>query len=137
MSPFPGLPVTVRSSHIDMFGHVNHTRYLEYMEWARFQWASDLGVPLPELIRDQGIGPAIVRANLVFRRECKLGDELLVTARPVGARRGIGRLHQEIRDVRTDELVCSAEMAFVMLDLVNRRAVPLPEFFLRALPDPA
>ncbi len=131
---WPGLPVTVMSTHIDMFGHVNHTRYLEYMEWARFAWAAHFGNPLPELIRDQGIGPAIIRANLNFRRECRLGDELLVTASAVSARRGIGRIHQAIRDTRTDELVCDAEMSFVMLDLAARKAVSLPAFFLDQLP---
>jgi len=85
MLPWPGLPVTVMSTHIDMFGHVNHTRYLEYMEWARFAWAAHLGMPLPELVRDEGIGPAIIRATLSFRRECRLGDELLVTVRVVSA----------------------------------------------------
>ncbi|MDP2308018.1 MAG: thioesterase family protein [Pseudomonadota bacterium] len=134
MLPWSGLPVTVMSSHIDMFGHVNHTRYLEYMEWARFAWAAHLGVPLPELVRDEGIGPAIIRAALSFRRECRLGDELLVTVRVVSARRGIGRLHQDIVDRHTNERVCDAEMAFVMLDLATRKAVPLPAFFLDQLP---
>ncbi|MFN7145245.1 MAG: acyl-CoA thioesterase [Myxococcota bacterium] len=131
---WPGLRVSVMSTHIDMFGHVNHTRYLEYMEWARFAWAAHHGFPLPELIRDQGIGPAIIRANLNFRRECKLGDELLVTARAVSVRRGIGRIHQEIRDARTDERVCDGELMFVMMDLAARKAVPMPRFFLDRLP---
>jgi thioesterase-3 len=134
MLPWPGLPVTVMSTHIDMFGHVNHTRYLEYMEWARFAWAAHLGTPLPELVRDQGVGPAIIRATLSFRRECRLGDELLVTVRAVSARRGIGRLHQDIVDRHSGERVCDAEMAFVMLDLGTRKAVPLPPFFLTQLP---
>lgn len=130
---WPGLRITVMSTHIDMFGHVNHTRYLEYMEWARFAWAAHHGFPLPELVRDQGIGPAIIRANLNFRRECMLGDELLVTAKAMSSRRGIGRIHQEIHDVRTNERVCDAEMMFVMLDLKARKAVPMPKFFLDQL----
>jgi YbgC/YbaW family acyl-CoA thioester hydrolase len=133
LTPWPGLRVTVMSTHIDMFGHVNHTRYLEYMEWARFAWAAHHGVPLPQLIAEQGIGPAIIRAQLNFRRECKLGDELLVTATATSARRGIGKIHQEIRDAHTDERVCDAELSFVMLDLTARKAVPLPEFFLAQL----
>lgn len=133
-APWPGLRVTVMSTHIDMFGHVNHTRYLEYMEWARFAWAAHFDNPLPELIRDQGIGPAIIKAQLNFRRECKLGDELLVTARAVSARRGIGRIYQAIHDVRADALVCDGELSFVMIDLHARKAVPLPDFFLEQLP---
>jgi thioesterase-3 len=136
IAPWPGLRVAVMSTHIDMFGHVNHTRYLEYMEWARFAWAVHHENPLPDLIRDQGIGPAIIKAQLNFRRECKLGDELLVTARAASARRGIGRVYQSIVDVRTNELVCDGELAFVMLDLRARKAVALPAFFLDQLPKP-
>ncbi|MFO0000468.1 MAG: acyl-CoA thioesterase, partial [bacterium] len=105
-------------------------RYLEYKEWALFAWAAHFENPLPELIRDQGIGPAIIKAQLNFRRECKLGDELLVTARAVSARRGIGRIYQSIHDVRADALVCDGELSFVMIDLHARKAVPLPSFFL-------
>jgi thioesterase-3 len=134
-SDWPGIRVVVQSTHIDMFGHVNHTRYLEFFEWARFDWARHHGFPLPELIRDHHVGPAILRAQLHFRRECRLGDELLVTAAAHSARRGIGRIHQTIRKVETGEEVCEAEMSFVMLDLVERRAVPLPAQFLALLPE--
>lgn len=130
---WPGILVTVQSTHIDMFGHVNHTRYLEYFEWARFAWSAHHGFPLPEMVRDQHMGPAILRAQLHFRRECRMGDTLRVTARAVSARRGIGRIHQEIVDANTGEAVCQAEMTFVMLDLVERRAVPLPALFLALL----
>jgi thioesterase-3 len=128
---WPGLEVDVMSTHIDMFGHVNHTRYLEYMEWARFAWADHHGFPIPRMVSDHHVGPAILRAQLQFRRECRMGDRLRVTARALSARRSIGRIQQTIVDVRTDEVTCEGELTFVMLDLLNRRAAPLPEPFLR------
>jgi thioesterase-3 len=137
---WPGLRVDVMSTHLDMFGHVNHTRYLEYMEWARFAWADHHGFPIPELVERQRVGPAILRAQLQFRRECRMGDSLRVTVRAVSARRGIGRVHQSILDVRTGEVVCEGELTFVMLDLDARRAAPLPDAFValaRAASDPA
>jgi acyl-CoA thioester hydrolase/thioesterase-3 len=117
-----------------MFGHVNHTRYLEYMEWARFSWADHHGFPLPAMVRDEQRGPAILRAKLHFRRECRMGDDLIVTAEAAGATRGIGRIHQEIRDATTGDVVCSAEMTFVVIDLVKRKAVELPAKFLALCP---
>lgn len=131
---WPGLRVDVMSTHIDMFGHVNHTRYLEYMEWARFAWAEHHGFPIPRMVTEQRVGPAILRAQLQFRRECVMGDTLLVTARAVSARRGIGRIHQSLVDTRTDEVVCEGELTFVMLDLTARRAAPLPDPFLALVP---
>lgn len=134
MSTFPGLPVTVRSSHIDMFGHVNHTCYLEFMEWARFAWAEHGGAPIPKVIAEERVGPAILRADVRFRRECRLGDDLLVTVSPVSARRDIGRLHQSVIRVETGDVACEAELTFIMMNLDTRRAAPLPRVFLDLLP---
>jgi thioesterase III len=127
---WPGLRVTVQSSHIDMFGHVNHTRYLEYMEWARFAWADHHGFPIPRMIAERSIGPAVLRVQIQFRRECRMGDELIVRAEALSARRQIGRIGQTLVDARTGELVAEAELTFVMMDLVGRRAVALPDAFL-------
>ena len=113
-----------------MFGHVNHTRYLEYMEWARFAWAAHDGVPIPVMVQRDRIGPAILRAEVRYRRECRLGDELWVTVEPMSARRDIGRLRQVITDRVTGEVVCDAELTFVMLDLDARKATRLPALFL-------
>lgn len=128
-----GIQVTVQSTHVDMFGHVNHARYLEYMEWSRFAWAEHYGFPLPELIREQGIGPAVVRANVSFLRECRLGDELVVTVEPTTARRGVGRVRQRVLDAKTEQVVCEAELTWVMLDLTSRKAVNFPPGLLAVL----
>jgi YbgC/YbaW family acyl-CoA thioester hydrolase len=130
--PFPGLRVTVPSTHIDMFGHVNHARYLEYMEWARFAWAAHGGQPIPEMVA-RGFGPAILRAEVHYRRECFLGEELLVGVEPLSARRSIGRLRQRVVQLASGEVACEATMTFAMIDLKARRVAELPEVFLGQL----
>jgi YbgC/YbaW family acyl-CoA thioester hydrolase len=130
MHVFPGIFVTVQSSHVDLFGHVNHTRYLEFFEWARFAWSAWYGMPIESMVAE-GRGPAIVRAQVSWRKECKLGDILRVTVEPVSARRGIGQVKQEIW--REELLCCEAQMSFVMFDLKERKALPLPEAFLSLL----
>lgn len=130
---WPGIQVTVQSTHLDLFGHVNHARYLEYMEWARFAWAADHGFPLDQLVRERGMGPAILKAEVRFVRECRLGDVLQVTVVPTTARRGVGRLRQTLTDARTGERVCEAEMTFVMLDLTTRKAVHMPKELVEAM----
>lgn len=120
----------MQSTHVDMFGHVNHTRYLEYMEWCRFDWAKWHGFPIDTMVRDAHVGPALLRVQIQYRRECRLGDRLRVTAAAVSARRQIGVVHQEIWNRVTEELVCEAEISFVMMDLRERKAVDLPPAFL-------
>ncbi|HNC94605.1 MAG TPA: thioesterase family protein [Myxococcota bacterium] len=127
MTSFSGIEVQVMSTHVDLFGHLNHARYLEYLEWARFAWAAHHGFPIEKMV-EEGYGPAIVRANVTWRRECRLGDKLRVTVQPLSARRGIGKLHQEVW--KGEELCLEAEMSFVMFDLKARKALELPETFL-------
>jgi acyl-CoA thioester hydrolase/thioesterase-3 len=129
---FPGYLLRVPSSHIDMFGHCNHTRYLEYMEWARFAWAAHSGEPIPEMVKN-GLGPAILRCDIRYRRECLYDDELHVSVDPISARRDIGRVRQVITRTRDGEMVCEAELTFVMLNLVERKAAKLPAGFLAQL----
>lgn len=126
MTPFPGLPVTVRSSHVDMFGHVSHMAYLEFMEWARFAWAEHLGLPIPQLIAEQRMGPALVKVQARYRRECLLGDALLITVEPLVARRRLGRLRQQVIRRADEQIACEAELTFAMIDLDSRRACELP-----------
>lgn len=133
MSPFAGIEVVVQSSHVDMFGHVNHTCYLEYMEWCRFAWAAHHGFAIPEMVAQQRIGPAVLRVQIQYRRECRHGDRLRVRAQALSARRSIGRIAQTIHLITADggdgELVSDAELTFVMMNLDTRSAVPLPEAF--------
>lgn len=130
MNPFPGLFLQVQSSHVDLFGHVNHARYLEFMEWGRFAWSAHHGFPIEKMM-EEGYGPAIIKAEIRWRRECKFGDQLKVMVEAVSARRGIGKLRQEI--FRGENLVCDGELSFVMFDLKKRQALPLPQVFLDLL----
>ena len=138
MNAFPGIEVAVQSSHVDMFGHVNHTCYLEYMEWCRFAWADYHGFPIPRMVERDRVGPALLRVQIQYRRECRYGDRLRVTAEPVSARRGIGRVRQAVYTLLPDgsagDLVSDAELTFVMLHLDTRKAVELPAEFLALLP---
>lgn len=127
LEPFPGLPIIVRSSHIDMFGHVSHMAWLEFMEWARFAWADHIGLPIDRLMATERMGPAIFKLEVRYRQEGRLGDALRVSVEPISADRRLGRLRQEVRREATGELCCEAEMSFVMIDLDTRRPRPMPE----------
>ena len=133
MSDFPGLPVTVQSSHVDMFGHLGHTWYLQFMEWARFAWSEHIGLSIPTMMEEERIGPALIKAEVRYRKECRLGDELLVTVEPLQARRRLGRVRQTV--VRDGEVACEAELWFAMIHLDERTARPLPAAWMAAAPE--
>lgn len=131
MLPFPGLELVIPFAHIDAFGHVNHARYLEYFEQARFVWAAHYDMPIDQMMVE-GYGPAIVSAQVRWRRELRLSDRVRITVEPISARRGIGKVHQQVWRLNSEapELCADGDLSFVMLDLKTRQIRPLPQVFV-------
>jgi YbgC/YbaW family acyl-CoA thioester hydrolase len=67
----------VRSYELDGLGHVNHAVYLNYLEQARFDALAEGGFPLSRMY-DEGWAVHVVRIEVDYRRECRLGDRLRV-----------------------------------------------------------
>ena len=133
MEPFPGLPVVVRSTHVDFMGHVSHMAYLEFMEWARLAWADHVGAPIPQLIQQDRMGPALIKIEVRYRKECHLGDALRVHVTPLSVRRKLGRLYHTIVREQTNELAAEAWMTFAMIDMDTRSLRELPPAWLDAI----
>ncbi|TVP78589.1 MAG: acyl-CoA thioesterase [Gemmatimonadales bacterium] len=70
----------VRSYELDGLGHLNHAVFLNWYEQARFDALEGAGFPPGELARE-GWGVHVVRIEVEYRRECRLGDELEVQTR--------------------------------------------------------
>lgn len=86
----------VRSYELDAFGHVNHAVYLNYFEYARFRFLEAAGFPPAEIMeRDQGIH--VVRVEVDYRRELRLGDPLEIRTRVDTFRNTSMTLLQEAR----------------------------------------
>lgn len=69
--------VQVRSYELDSFGHLNHAVYLQYFEFARFEALAAGGFDVRELGR-RGEGVHVVRVEVDYRRETRLGDLLVI-----------------------------------------------------------
>ncbi|QHT62693.1 acyl-CoA thioesterase [Paenibacillus lycopersici] len=119
------LPIVVRSTEIDVNGHVNNAKYLEYFEWAREAWYEQCGLPY-ETFGNMGIQTVTVNINVNYRQECRQGDLLTVTCQPADIGRSSYVLRQEIVDehgnVRADALVTS-----VTMDASTRKSREAPD----------
>lgn len=78
----PGAPVwrteiTVRSSELDSFGHVNHAVFLNYFEHARFEALEGAGFTW-SLLEERGWGIYVVRIEVDYLAEARRGDRLVV-----------------------------------------------------------
>lgn len=114
--------IPVRGYHLDLYGHVNNARYLEFLEEAR--WAMFERVMDPMEWVEKGLGFVIVNLAINYRHGSTLGDVLRVETHlgEIG-KRSVG-IHQDI--YRQDNtLVADAKLVFVVLDLHTQKACPL------------
>ena len=124
--------IKVRGYHLDMFRHVNNARYLEFLEDGR--WAFFDGNP--QFFRYlKGATFFVVNININYRRPATLGDTLDVqtSLSEIGNTSGI--LHQEIYNVKSENLVVDADVTFVIVDAKTQNPLNLRNQFKEILPD--
>ncbi|MGF9905471.1 acyl-CoA thioesterase [Brevibacillus porteri] len=116
--------LTVRSTDIDVIGHVNNAKYLEYMEWARFEWIWEQGFTLDEL-RRRAIMPVVVNININYRKELKMREEVTANTTVVKVGEKSFVIRQELYNA-ADVLVADADVTMVMIDANTRQSISLP-----------
>jgi thioesterase III len=125
------LEIVVRCTEIDVNGHVNNAKYVEYLEWGREDWYERNGLAHDRL-SELGAVTVMVNLNLNFRRECRQGEVLLITTRPERLGRSSFALRQEIH-TRDRALAADAVVTTVTIDPATRKSRPVPEELARAL----
>lgn len=76
-APVSETEISVRSSELDSFGHVNHAVFLNYFEHARFEALEDAGFTW-SLLEERGWGIYVVRIEVDYLAEARRGDRLVV-----------------------------------------------------------
>ncbi len=115
--------IIVRGYHLDLYGHVNNARYLEFLEEARWSLL-DGRLNLHEWQR-QGRAFIIVNININYRYPAGLGDILTLQAelKRIGDRSAV--IHQQVLLRGTDTVVVDADVTFVIADVSTGKALPL------------
>jgi thioesterase-3 len=124
----PTTNIRIRGYQVDAFGHVNHARYVEFLEEAR--WAFfDRHPSIVEWLRAEGITHAVVRLELDYHSSASVGDDLRIETSIAKVGRSSVVVAQEIVRVGDDRLVVSGEVTNVFLD--GRTGVParIREYF--------
>jgi thioesterase-3 len=118
------LAIIVRSTEIDVNGHVNNAKYLEYLEWGREEWYEACALSY-EAFGALGIQTVTVNINVNYRKECKQGEHLTVSCRPEKIGRTSYVLQQEIRNAK-GELCADALVTSVTMDSTTRKSREAP-----------
>ncbi|WP_081686929.1 acyl-CoA thioesterase [Chitinilyticum litopenaei] len=113
----------VHGFHLDLYGHVNNARYLEFLEEARWNFLDDAG-SLPWFMA-HGYLLVVSRIAIDYLRPAGMGDVLRIETRLAGLERRSGRIAQTIRRADNNKVVVSAEITFAVLHPQQRGALPI------------
>jgi acyl-CoA thioester hydrolase len=125
--------VKVRYAETDQMGVVYHGNYPQYLEIARLEWLSTLGISY-KIMEEEGIMLPVYELNLKYIKPVTFDEQLRIETRL-----------REMPNVKitfdysvfnaADELVTSATSTLVFMDSKSRRPVRCPEYILQKLRD--
>lgn len=130
--------ITVRSTDLDAYGHVNNARYVEFFEWGRFDWTDAIG--LASVPQEEECGYVVVDLHVAYKKEARLGEQLTLRTWLIKVGRSSVVVAQQLKNA-DDVVVAEGEVTLVAFDPVRRRARSLPrgqeELLRRHWIDPA
>jgi thioesterase III len=125
------IEIKIRGYHLDLFGHVNNARYLEFLEearWAAFEKTVDL-----EQMARKGWAFTVVNVNINYRRPALMNDVLRIETHIAEWRRRSAVVRQEVVQAQGGELVADADVTFVIFDTAKKRTAILEGALLEML----
>lgn len=117
------LTKTVLGFHIDVFGHVNNARYLEFYEEARWILYRQ---PIEHLLT-QGFAFVIVNINVNFKATLGLLEQINISADLVRVNNRSAVISQKITSLSGDKVFSDAEVTFVLLDVSTQTPVAIAD----------
>ena len=103
----------VRTYECDSYGHVNNANYLNYLEFARYEFLRDIDFDYSAML-EAGYGIFVARIEIDYRKPAVTDDELIVESWPIKKGAVSGILVQEIR--RGEELLIQAKVTWAFVD---------------------
>ena len=103
----------VRSYECDSYNHVNNANYLNYLEFARYEFLKDIGFDYLKAVA-AGYGVYIARIEIDYKKPAFTDDELVIKSRPIKKGAVSGTLAQEIW--RGEELIIAAKVTWAFAD---------------------
>jgi len=117
---------------LDTFGHVNHAKYLELYEQARWDWLSVYNIST-ETIQRTAIGPVILEVKVRYLRELKAREHIRITTRLDRFQKKTFQISQQMHRLEDQALASELELTGGILDLKARKLITPPPEWREAL----
>lgn len=124
--------IVVKEADIDVFEHMNYKRYIDHLEKARADWFIEIGLPYA-LMAEQGMAVVIVKLDMQYVKEARLGDSLTIKTTP----QKIGTKSFSLKQViynEQEQVMTESICTFVMLNTVTRKGMPVVADIARHFP---
>ncbi|MGL4603806.1 MAG: acyl-CoA thioesterase [Iodobacter sp.] len=105
--------IKVRGYHLDLYGHVNNARYLEFLEEARWALVDESGGL--EWFTQERLALVISRVDIRYKRPATMGDVLKIETHMASLGEKEGIIHQRIVRADNDKLVAEADVTFAVI----------------------
>lgn len=119
--------IIVRPDDIDMNNHVHNSKYLDYIQTARFiQMRDNYKVPMEEYIA-KGLNWFASEVQLKYKREMKFGD-IAVVKTQVGEWSGAQvTINVWVCNKSTNKVCVEGKMLYTLVSLSSGRPTRIPE----------
>jgi len=130
--PLVSQRLVVPDDWIDINDHMNATHYglVIYNAHVRFTDAIGMG---EEYVRRHRCGKAVIESHMIYEREVGRGEELEVHSWLLSVDERKLHFFHELYNLTRGERAATAEQLDIHVDLIRRRACPLPDAVLRRL----
>ncbi len=119
--------IPVRPDDIDMFQHVHNSRYLDYIQAARYdQMVRCYNMSMEEFMI-MGYGFVVKKAELNFKRALIMGDVMLISTQVKEFNGSDITVEFEIVNKKNEKISCDGFMLYTMINLKTARSEKVPD----------
>jgi thioesterase-3 len=113
--------IKVRGFHLDINGHVNNARYLEFLEAARWDFLEAHG--LGDTIVNGTHALVVTHIDISYRQPATLGDSIVIESTMRAVRSRSATVHQVVRLVDSGRISAEALVTFMVFNSQKQTAV--------------
>lgn len=121
----------IKKEHTDFYGHMNHAKYLEIFEDARWNLVTSKGISMDEVRKNQQ-GPVILEVSIKYHAELVLDDEVTINSWVKPFQGKTSWIEQCMKKTENDRIAAEVRVLYAIMDLKKRKIITPPKFWLKA-----
>lgn len=123
--------IRVRYAETDQMGVVHHGNYAQYLELARIDWLSKLGISYKSM-EENGVMLPVFEIELKFKKSAFFDDELIVTSK-LRKTPTVRIVFDYLIHNQDGELLTIGSTTLVFVDTLTKKPIVCPEYVMKKI----